>query len=65
MAVKVKLLVSRAGISFAQSRGEIVEVSAEEAERMIAAEQAVRVGDTPRTHKAIRKPAERAVKEHG
>lgn len=38
--MKVKLLISRAGADFAQSQGEEIEVSAEEAKRMIDAGQA-------------------------
>lgn len=42
--MKVKLLVSRGGIDFSQAAGDVIEVSAAEGERMIAAEQAVAVG---------------------
>lgn len=38
--MQVKLLVSRAGVDFSQNRGEIIEVSAAEAESLIAAGQA-------------------------
>lgn len=38
--MQVKLLVSRAGANFSQSRGEIVEVSDAEALRMVDAGQA-------------------------
>lgn len=38
--VKVRLLVSRAGIDFSQNRGDEIEVSASEAESIIAAGQA-------------------------
>lgn len=41
--MKVELLVSRSGVDGAQNRGEIIEVSADEAERMIAAGQAAPV----------------------
>ena len=41
MSVKVKLLVSRAGAMGAQDRGQVIDVSADEAGRMIAAGQAV------------------------
>lgn len=59
---KVKLTVSRVGSGFAQSAGEVVEVEQAEAARMIAAGQAVPVSEErPRT--AVRKPAERAVKD--
>ena len=38
--MKVKLLVSRAGVDFSQSVGQVIEVSAAEGKRMIAAKQA-------------------------
>jgi hypothetical protein len=41
MSVQVKLLTSRAGVTFSQNRGEVITVGAKEAERMIAAGQAV------------------------
>lgn len=41
MSVQVKLLTSRAGVNFAQNVGDVVDVTANEAERMIAAGQAV------------------------
>lgn len=42
--MKVKLLVSRCGIDFSQAAGDVIEVSAAEGKRMIAAKQAVAVG---------------------
>jgi len=36
--MKVKLLISRAGVGFSQNRGDIVEVSAKEGKRMLEAE---------------------------
>lgn len=42
--MKVKLLVSRGGIDFSQSPGDVVEVSAAEGKRMIAAGQAEKFG---------------------
>lgn len=61
--VKVRLIVSRAGTGFAQSAGDVIEVSDQEAKRMIAAEQAVPVrGEKPRT--ATRQPVERAVEDN-
>ena len=52
--MKVKLLVARATAGDPQNRGDIVEVSADEAVRMIEAGQAepVRGGDEP--EKAVR-----------
>jgi hypothetical protein len=41
--MKLKLLVSRAGIGFAQTPGDIIEVDDAEAKRMIDANQAVAV----------------------
>ena len=38
--VSVRLLCSRAGVGFSQNRGQIIEVSASEAESIIAAGQA-------------------------
>lgn len=38
--MKIKLLVSRAGIGFSQNAGEVVEVDEKEAARMIAKGQA-------------------------
>lgn len=38
--MKIKLLVSRAGPKLAQNAGEIVDVSSDEGERMVAAGQA-------------------------
>lgn len=49
--MKVKLLQSRAGVDFSQNAGDIVEVSASEAERMIAAGQAVPAQDTKKETK--------------
>lgn len=39
--MKVKLITSRAGIGFSQSAGDVVDVPDAEAQRMIAAGQAV------------------------
>ncbi len=38
--MKVKLLVSRAGIDFAQNVGEVIEVSKDEAQRLLDSGQA-------------------------
>lgn len=56
--MKIKLLVSRAGTGFAQSVGEIIDVSADEGARMIQAEQAIPVtGASPQN--TIRKSVKR------
>lgn len=52
---KVKLLQGRAGVGFSQAPGEEIEVSAKEAEAMIAAEQAIPVGK-PESRTRTRKP---------
>lgn len=54
--MKVKLLVSRAGADFSQNAGDVVEVSEDEALRLVKAEQAelVQVKET-----AIKKPVTR------
>lgn len=52
--MQVKLRVSRAGDGFSQQPGDVIDVTAEEAERMIAADQCVAVddaGDGPETPK--------------
>jgi hypothetical protein len=60
--VSVRLLVSRAGPDLAQSAGDVVAVSAEEAERMVAAGQC-EIVRTATPEKAIaRRRAEKAVK---
>ena len=43
--MKIRLLVSRAGADFAQNRGDEIDVSAKEGQRMIAAGQAELVRD--------------------
>ena len=50
--MKVKLLVSRAGVDFVQSAGEVVDVSADEAKRMIEAGQA---GPVKTVERAVKK----------
>lgn len=47
--MKVKLLISRAGADFVQSQGDEIEVSAEEAKRMIDSGQAEAVGQKKET----------------
>lgn len=61
--MKVKMLVSRSGADGAFAPGDVIEVSSDEAKRMIEAGQAeaVRSGVTP--EKAVRKAApEKAVR---
>lgn len=61
--VKVKLLVSRAGLTFSQNAGDVVEVDADEAQRMVAAGQAELMREGPKPEKATRRSApEKAAK---
>jgi hypothetical protein len=61
--VKVKMLVSRAGPTLSQSVGEVVDVDAAEAKRMIDAGQAEMVREGPAPEKATRRAApEKAAK---
>lgn len=53
--MKIKLLTSRAGVGFAQSRGEEVDVSDAEAIRMIEAGQAEPVREAP-VERAVAQP---------
>ena len=52
---KIKLLVSRSGPELSQNTGDVIEVSAEEAVRMIAAGQAEAMPEEKRT--AVKKRA--------
>ena len=55
--VKVKLLVGRCGPSICDNAGDIVEVSAEEAKRLISTSQAVsveRATNRAKTEKAVK-----------
>lgn len=45
--MKIKLLVSRAGVGFSQNRGDVVDVSDSDAVSMIAAGQAEAVREAP------------------
>lgn len=47
--MKVKLLISRAGVSFVQARGDVIEVDDDEGLRMIQAGQAEPVDDKKET----------------
>lgn len=55
--MKLKLLISRAGVGFSQNVGDVIEVETEEAERLVEAGQAVSV------ETASKKPAENASKK--
>lgn len=55
--VKVKLLIARATATGAENRGDVVSVSTNEAERMIAAGQAVPV-TTQKREKAVKSKRE-------
>jgi hypothetical protein len=60
--MKIKLLTSRAGVGFAQSAGDEIEVSDAEGARMVEAGQAIPVREATR-ETATRKPArEKAAK---
>lgn len=56
--MKIKLLVSRAGPAGVQNRGDEIDVSAAEAERMIAAGQAV-----PFVEREVERAVKKPVKE--
>jgi len=59
--MKIKLLVARSGADGAHNRGDVIEVSAAEALRMIAADQAVELAAKPeRATKAVTR--EKAIK---
>ena len=61
--MKVKLLVPRASADGAQNRGDVVEVTNAEAERMVAAEQAELIRSQKAPEKAVkRSKSERATK---
>lgn len=59
--MKVKLLVSRAGAGFSQNANEEIDVSKEEAARMIASGQADPVGKTERA--TSKKATQKTVKK--
>ncbi len=58
--MKVKLLMARATLAGGENRGDIIEVTAAEGERMIAAEQAELVRSGKSAEKAV--PAAKAEK---
>ena len=53
--MKVKLLVSRAGPAGVQNAGDEIDVSGDEATRLIEAQQAVPVRHSAPTEKAVRR----------
>jgi hypothetical protein len=57
--MKIRLLVSRAGIDFAQNRGDVIEVSDREAIAMIEQGQAVPETEEVQERAVRRKPVER------
>lgn len=56
--MKVKLLVSRAGLSFTQNAGEVIEVGEDEGKALINASQAVPVTEKRKAQKATINPKE-------
>lgn len=63
--MKICLLVSRAGPTFSQKKGDIVEVSADEGKRLIAAgqAQAVKGGGAKSSPSSSSKPKKKAKNE--
>ena len=57
--MKIRLLVSRAGIDFSQNRGDVIEVSDREAIAMIEQGQAVPETEESQERAVRRKPVER------
>jgi hypothetical protein len=57
--MRIRLMVPRAGAGFAQARGEEIDVSEAEAQRMIAAGQAEAVAEDPRAAVPERATAKR------
>lgn len=53
--MKVKLLTSRAGVNFSQNAGDVIDVSDDEAKRMIEAGQASPVAKVSEPEKAVRR----------
>lgn len=52
--MKIKLLVARSGVDGAQNRGDEIEVSADEAARMINAGQAEPLRNNTKSQKAVK-----------
>lgn len=61
--MRIRMLVSRAGVGFANSAGDEIEVSADEASRMIAAGQAEPVREAVIERAVPKRRDERAVRE--
>lgn len=53
--MQIKLLIARASAAGAQNRGDVIEVSNDEAARMIEAGQAAPVRTAPEPEKAVRR----------
>lgn len=60
--MKIKLLVSRAGVGLVQNVGDVIDVPAEEGQRMIEAGQAEIVRSAAPEKAVARRKAERASK---
>lgn len=61
--MKVKLLISRGGAGFTQNAGDEVEVSEDEAKRMIEAGQAVPIAESKTETAVSKKQTQKAVKD--
>lgn len=61
--MKVKLLISRGGAGFTQNAGDEVEVSEDEAKRMIEACQAVPIAESKTETAVSKKQTQKAVKD--
>ncbi|MEW7009495.1 hypothetical protein [Lentilitoribacter sp. EG35] len=57
--MKIKLLISRAGVGFSQNAGEEITVKAAEGQRMIDAGQAELVRSGKEPEKAVRKSSQK------
>lgn len=62
--MKVRLLTSRAGVNFADNVGDVIDVDAGEAQRMIESGQAEPVAET-RTKRAEKRPSTRKAEKRG
>jgi len=60
--MKIKLKVSRAGAGISQRHGEIIDVDADEAKRLVDRNQAVYVNESPAIETATAEPVENAAK---
>lgn len=61
-SVKIKLLISRGGDGFVQNAGDEIDVGTDEAQRMIAAGQALPVRQAPPPEKAVARRGKSAEK---